>query len=268
MFRANHPQFEHFAQLFDSDREAYARTHFDWQASRGDATVNDLRPYIRDLRVADVLDFGCSSGGLTWALGERCHRAIGIDIDAERVSFGQREIARRGKGAADIRLYNGRRIPMDDATVDVVLCIDVMEHLADPPGVIDEFVRVLKPGGILRIAFGPPWFHAHGKHLWTKLPGWWTHLLFPARVAMLTAGLKKASRWEDIGLNKMSVARFNRLMRHPLLMNLDYYEGCRAVLRPLRSLPFVRELVIGDVGGVWKRQDEPSMVGLPRPDPD
>jgi len=40
-------------------------------------------------------------------------------------------------------------IPQPDASFDVVLCSEVLEHLPDPAKVLNEFSRLLKPGGKL-----------------------------------------------------------------------------------------------------------------------
>lgn len=40
-------------------------------------------------------------------------------------------------------------IPVENASFDVVLCVEVLEHLPDPVKALEEFMRVLKPGGIL-----------------------------------------------------------------------------------------------------------------------
>lgn len=40
-------------------------------------------------------------------------------------------------------------IPVDDKTFDVILCTEVMEHIAEPIELIREFSRLLKPGGCL-----------------------------------------------------------------------------------------------------------------------
>ena len=42
-------------------------------------------------------------------------------------------------------------IPVDDASFDAVLCSEVIEHVPDPVAVIDEFARILKPGGKLML---------------------------------------------------------------------------------------------------------------------
>jgi ubiquinone/menaquinone biosynthesis C-methylase UbiE len=40
-------------------------------------------------------------------------------------------------------------MPEPDASFDAIMCIDVFEHLPDPIKAIQEFARLLKPGGHL-----------------------------------------------------------------------------------------------------------------------
>jgi len=40
-------------------------------------------------------------------------------------------------------------IPASDASFDVVLCTEVLEHIPEPTHALDEFARLLKPGGLL-----------------------------------------------------------------------------------------------------------------------
>jgi ubiquinone/menaquinone biosynthesis C-methylase UbiE len=49
----------------------------------------------------------------------------------------------------DYRIYDGRRLPFDDASFDVVWAWDVLEHLRQPLEVLREVRRVLAPGGAM-----------------------------------------------------------------------------------------------------------------------
>ena len=48
----------------------------------------------------------------------------------------------------DYRVGTGEHLPVADGAVDIVLCVDVLEHVRDLDAVISEIRRVLKPGGL------------------------------------------------------------------------------------------------------------------------
>lgn len=87
------------------------------------------------------LDIGCGPrGSLTWLTNARC--AIGLDPLAE-------EYMRFGIGAHDMVyvLGSGEHIPFPSRYVDVVFCMNALDHVDDAVAVCTEIRRVLKPGG-------------------------------------------------------------------------------------------------------------------------
>ncbi|MEQ8763891.1 MAG: class I SAM-dependent methyltransferase [Planctomycetota bacterium] len=89
-----------------------------------------------------VLDLGC--GGGRRFLAERGRRTIGIDL-----SLASLAVARDVYD--DVARADLTRLPLPDRSVDVVVSVDVLEHV--PPGskdlVLAEMLRVLRPGGRL-----------------------------------------------------------------------------------------------------------------------
>jgi SAM-dependent methyltransferase len=62
-------------------------------------------------------------------------------------------------------------LPVDDASFDLVLCNQVLEHCADPPQAVRELRRVVAPGGrILASTHGVQVYHPAPDDLWR-----WTH---------------------------------------------------------------------------------------------
>lgn len=108
--------------------------YFDWHDEPG---------YWRDVTrhfdtAAKLLDVGCGSG---W-LGRHFSDYTGIDGSPEAVAAA----AARG---VDVRLGDvDEPLPFDDALFDGVVVKDLLEHVADPVGVVRETFRVLRPGGI------------------------------------------------------------------------------------------------------------------------
>ncbi len=108
-------------------------------------------------RGADVLDFGCATGWLTLALSDLGCNAVGVDIAPSAVALAEamkeRHSAREG-GSARFLAYDGQRLPLDDESVDRVVCFDAFHHVKDQAHVLREFARVLRPGG--RVAMVEP----------------------------------------------------------------------------------------------------------------
>ncbi len=116
-----------------------------------------------------VLDVGCGEGRHTLSAyllsgtNIRLH-AIGLDLGATDLQTAQTRFA-------DMDQQNPRKqvsfvrgsamtLPFADASVDKVICSEVLEHLPDYQGALQEIKRVLKPGGLLAISvprFGPEW---------------------------------------------------------------------------------------------------------------
>ena len=88
-----------------------------------------------------VLDLGCRTGALTqhYAAG---NEIVGVDVD--RVSLRRAE-ERLGIETRWVDVEDG--LPFDQASFDVVVAGELLEHLADPARVAAEAQRVLRPGG-------------------------------------------------------------------------------------------------------------------------
>lgn len=94
-----------------------------------------------------VLDLGCAGGFMAEAMSDQGANVIGIDPAVQAVGAAR---AHAAASERDIR-YDvgiGERLPYQDAVFDIVVCVDVLEHVADLTAVIAEIARVLKPGGI------------------------------------------------------------------------------------------------------------------------
>jgi 2-polyprenyl-6-hydroxyphenyl methylase/3-demethylubiquinone-9 3-methyltransferase len=101
-----------------------------------------------DWKGKDVLDLGCAGGFIAEALAERGAHVTGIDPASDAIDAA-RDHARAGKLRIAYDVGVGEALPYDDASFDAVVCVDVLEHVADLNRVLSEVARTMRPGGLL-----------------------------------------------------------------------------------------------------------------------
>jgi 2-polyprenyl-6-hydroxyphenyl methylase/3-demethylubiquinone-9 3-methyltransferase len=94
-----------------------------------------------------VLDLGCGGGFTAEELARRGAAVVGVDPAAELLDVA-RNHAEQSSLQVDYRHGTGEQIPADAESFDIVVCVDVLEHVADLPRVLTEVRRVLKPNGL------------------------------------------------------------------------------------------------------------------------
>lgn len=90
-----------------------------------------------------ILEVGSGAHGLVFGLGSKF--AIGIDPLAVEYKQLFPTIQSTARSVAAI----GEYLPFGDAVFDIVLSDNVIDHATRPLDIIDELIRVLKPGGVL-----------------------------------------------------------------------------------------------------------------------
>jgi SAM-dependent methyltransferase len=94
-----------------------------------------------------VLDLGCGAGRFVAALREAGADAVGVEL-----AEGALERARRNVPGADLRRLGAEgEVPVEDSSVDLVWCSEVLEHVPDTAGLLSEARRVLRTGGRLLV---------------------------------------------------------------------------------------------------------------------
>jgi 2-polyprenyl-6-hydroxyphenyl methylase/3-demethylubiquinone-9 3-methyltransferase len=94
-----------------------------------------------------VLDLGCAGGFMSEALDERGAIVTGVDPAEEAIAAARAHARQNGRNITyDVGV--GEDLPHADGSFDAVVCVDVLEHVADLNKTIQEIARVLTPGGL------------------------------------------------------------------------------------------------------------------------
>ena len=127
-----------------------------------------------------VLDCGCGAGEYVRALLERGADAWGVEFDARKLAAA----ASSGGEELPARLSAGdlEALAFPDASFDLALANEVLEHVPDDAAALAEIRRVLRPGGLL-VALSPTRlypFETHGV-FWrgTRLFDYWARNYWP-----------------------------------------------------------------------------------------
>jgi SAM-dependent methyltransferase len=137
--------------LYDWSAHVYERIK---QYDTGDEQWFLGLPLVRALEVVPaplVLDVATGTGRLPRALMRQPSfrgRVIGLDLSRRML----RQAVKRTAQFADRLTYiwqDARRLPFENDTFDAVTCLEALEFTPNPREILQELVRVLRPGGIL-----------------------------------------------------------------------------------------------------------------------
>lgn len=106
----------------------------------GERAAADLERTYGPLAGQTVVDLGCGPGFYTAALRDLGATVIPVDNDLAEMTY-------TGPAPEGAVVADARDLPLDGASVDGVLCSNMLEHTPDPAGVIAEIERVLRSRG-------------------------------------------------------------------------------------------------------------------------
>jgi ubiquinone/menaquinone biosynthesis C-methylase UbiE len=102
----------------------------------------------------DALDAGCGTGFLSFELAARGHHVIGVGFAPSMIAEARRKAAERGGSSVGFEEADAEQLPFMPATFDLVISRHLLWTLAHPEAAIDEWIRVLRPGGRLVVVDG------------------------------------------------------------------------------------------------------------------
>lgn len=172
-----------------------------------------------------VLDLACAWGGHAIAFATRGARVTGADLNDHRFPS-LRRFASTRRIALSLARANCEELPFASAKFDVVLALELIEHIRSPERLAAEVARVLRPGGVcllstparlLSMIFGEPHYKVKGLPLLPFFLQSWvaTKLLrrsypFPITRQYATASAAIAP-FASAGLQGQAIVRARRL---------------------------------------------------------
>jgi 2-polyprenyl-3-methyl-5-hydroxy-6-metoxy-1,4-benzoquinol methylase len=99
-------------------------------------------------RVLDIADIGCGAGTQSIIWAQAGYSVHALDINEPLVQLGRDRAATAGSDI-DFRVGSATDLPWGNESMDVCIALELLEHVTDWEACLNEFVRILRPGGVL-----------------------------------------------------------------------------------------------------------------------
>ncbi|MDB5988730.1 MAG: hypothetical protein JWQ10_133 [Herbaspirillum sp.] len=119
---------------------------------QGNIVLEHLHRYLQACEIAEgktVLDIASGEGYGSAMLADKALKVIGVDISEEAVEHAKR---RYKKDNLSFLAGSCAAIPLPDASVDMIVSFETIEHHDEHEKMMQEFKRVLRPGGVVIIS--------------------------------------------------------------------------------------------------------------------
>jgi SAM-dependent methyltransferase len=117
-----------------------------------------------------LLDVGCGEGVLVQRVAQRLHprRVVGIDLEEGSIQAGW---ARHQAPNLEYRTMHAQELPFGEGEFDMVSAIEVLEHLPDPEGTLEQMARCAQRHLLVSVPREPLW-----RGLNMARGAYWAHL--------------------------------------------------------------------------------------------
>jgi 2-polyprenyl-3-methyl-5-hydroxy-6-metoxy-1,4-benzoquinol methylase len=182
-----------------------------------------------------ILDFGCGDGNVSHHISEKgAIQSVGYDINKV-------DIWDSYKPAPNLLLTTDFSQVTSSGPYDIIILYDVIDHSADPFGLLNQIKSVLAPGGIVQVRCHP-WCSRHGGHTYRSMNKAFSHLfLSPEAVIKFSDG--KAPLQKII---------------HPRMTYQDWFTKCGFTVRSLEAVSdkvedfFTQQPLRNQIIHLWK----------------
>lgn len=104
--------------------------------------ARNLRPFVG----LNLLDIGCGGGLIAEPMARLGFSVLGVDAGEEAVKVA---VAHGSRLGIRYRCSSAEELAAENLAFDVVLCLEVVEHTADPAEFLAACAKLVKPGGLL-----------------------------------------------------------------------------------------------------------------------
>jgi ubiquinone/menaquinone biosynthesis C-methylase UbiE len=123
-----------------------------WYQSQSDELFKGFPVSAEDT----VLDVGCGAGGATLCCANRGAAVTFTDVVADKIESLRQRVARTPARHAEGLVVDSTQLPLADACMSRVICMEVLEHVADPQTFLLELARVGRSGALYLLAVPDP----------------------------------------------------------------------------------------------------------------
>ena len=144
--------------------------HFHWRNAQYPGYI-DLMP-VSGQNDKVVVDYGCGPGNdlVGFSVYSKPSKLYGMDVSANAIQVASERLKLHGGSVEFIQLDEvENKLPLEDSSVDYIHSSGVLHHCLNLDRILDEFHRILKPGGRISVMVynsESVWFHLYVGYIW------------------------------------------------------------------------------------------------------
>jgi len=131
--------------------------HYDGPNPAVDVDGTHVHELLATLEPGVALDAACGTGRHSRHLADRGFDVLGVDVNRSMLALAEAKVP-----GGDFRIGDVTALPVDDDSVDVVVCSLALTHVAALGQALGEFARVVRPGGTVIVSDMHPQFVSLG----------------------------------------------------------------------------------------------------------